>query len=211
MSVEEREVYLQRKRDEYARHRDTYVEHHRNYYITHREEYLSYSKEYRRNNREKLRIRNAEYYRRNKHKWQIRGPIYRKNNPEKLAIWRRREYIAKKLDPNRLLRVALRSRINKVLRGHRKYERTMRLVGCSSDALRLYLEAKFLPGMSWSNYGVHGWHIDHIRPCASYDLTDPIQQAQCFHYTNLQPLWAKDNLRKGASWNPNDRVKVHAD
>jgi hypothetical protein len=50
--------------------------------------------------------------------------------------------------------------------------------------------------MSWGNYGLHGWHVDHIIPCASFDLTDPEQQRQCFHYTNLQPLWAEDNLRK---------------
>jgi len=51
--------------------------------------------------------------------------------------------------------------------------------------------------MSWDNYGYRGWHIDHIRPCASFDLTDPEQQRECFHYTNLQPLWWQDNLRKG--------------
>jgi HNH endonuclease. len=56
--------------------------------------------------------------------------------------------------------------------------------------------------MSWDNYGRDGWHIDHIRPCASFDLTDPEQQRQCFHYTNLQPLWAADNIRKGAKWQP---------
>lgn len=54
--------------------------------------------------------------------------------------------------------------------------------------------------MSWDNYGVHGWHIDHRRPVASFDLTDPIQQAQCFHYTNLQPMWAPDNHTKGARY-----------
>ena len=54
--------------------------------------------------------------------------------------------------------------------------------------------------MSWDNYGIHGWHIDHIRPCASFDLTDPEQQRQCFHYPNLQPLWAFDNLSKNDGW-----------
>jgi DNA/RNA endonuclease G (NUC1) len=50
--------------------------------------------------------------------------------------------------------------------------------------------------MNWENYGKNGWHIDHIIPCASFDLTDPKQQKNCFHYTNLQPLWAADNIRK---------------
>lgn len=52
--------------------------------------------------------------------------------------------------------------------------------------------------MSWDNYGYRGWHIDHIKPCASFDLTDPNQREQCFHFSNLQPMWAKDNLSKGA-------------
>ena len=55
--------------------------------------------------------------------------------------------------------------------------------------------------MSWDNHGYDGWHVDHIRPCASFDLTDEEQVRKCFHYTNLQPLWAKDNLRKGSEWN----------
>ena len=70
------------------------------------------------------------------------------------------------------------------------------LIGCSYTDLRKHLENLFSPGMTWENNGRHGWHIDHIRPCASFDLTDPEQQKQCFHYTNLQPLWAKDNPAK---------------
>jgi hypothetical protein len=52
--------------------------------------------------------------------------------------------------------------------------------------------------MTRENHGL--WHVDHIRPCASFDLTDPEQQAICFHYTNLQPLWAIDNIKKGARY-----------
>ena len=66
--------------------------------------------------------------------------------------------------------------------------------------LKAYLELQFTDGMTWENRG--NWHIDHIRPCASFDLTDPEQQKQCFHYTNLQPLWAADNLAKSDSWDP---------
>ena len=61
--------------------------------------------------------------------------------------------------------------------------------------LRAWIESKFLPGMTWENR--RQWHIDHIMPLAKFDLSDPAQQAAAFHYTNLQPLWAKDNLRKG--------------
>lgn len=72
----------------------------------------------------------------------------------------------------------------------------MELVGCAIPFLRGYLEAKFKVGMSWSNHGA-GWHIDHIKPCASFNLLDEKEQKKCFHYKNLQPLWAEENLSKG--------------
>jgi hypothetical protein len=73
---------------------------------------------------------------------------------------------------------------------------TTDLLGCSVDDVRLHLESHFTDGMTWENHGVHGWHIDHIKPCASFDLTLDSEQKKCFHYSNLQPLWAEDNLRK---------------
>ncbi len=72
----------------------------------------------------------------------------------------------------------------------------MELIGCSSKELESYLETQFTEGMTWDNYGYYGWHIDHIKPCASFDLSDPEQQKLCFHYSNLQPLWAKENIKK---------------
>jgi hypothetical protein len=54
--------------------------------------------------------------------------------------------------------------------------------------------------MTWENWALDGWHIDHIRPCCSFDLTDPEQQKKCFHYSNLQPLWAEENWSKGGKW-----------
>ena len=71
------------------------------------------------------------------------------------------------------------------------------VVGYALDELKKHLEKQFANNMTWENYGRNGWHIDHIRPCASFDLSEPAQQRECFHYSNLQPLWAKDNLAKG--------------
>ena len=68
------------------------------------------------------------------------------------------------------------------------------LIGCSIKEAKEYIESKFLPGMSWDNWTKTGWHIDHIVPCIKFDLTKEEEQKRCFHYTNLQPLWAKDNL-----------------
>ena len=68
----------------------------------------------------------------------------------------------------------------------------------SVDELKKHIEKQFKPGMNWSNHSVRGFHIDHIIPCASFDLTKEEEQKKCFHYTNLQPLWAEENLSKGA-------------
>jgi hypothetical protein len=90
----------------------------------------------------------------------------------------------------------LRTRIYHAMRKNTKGKKTKELLGCSIDELKIHLEAKFQNGMNWDNYGKYGWHIDHIIPCSRFDLTDLVQQKLCFHYSNLQPLWAKDNLRK---------------
>ena len=71
---------------------------------------------------------------------------------------------------------------------------TMELIGCTIEEVRTFLEAEFEEGMTWENQDE--WHIDHIRPCASFNLEDPEEQKKCFHWTNLQPLWAADNLAK---------------
>ena len=72
----------------------------------------------------------------------------------------------------------------------------MQLVGCSISELKEYIERQWLPGMTWENYTTNGWHVDHIKPVNTFDLTDIEQQKLCFHYTNLRPLWATDNLSR---------------
>jgi hypothetical protein len=87
-----------------------------------------------------------------------------------------------------------------LLKGIRKTTGTEELVGCSANELKAHLESQFKPGMSWDNYGK--WHVDHIKPCASFDLTQEEEQRKCFHFTNLQPLWEYENLSKGISEKP---------
>ena len=95
----------------------------------------------------------------------------------------------------------LRCRIGSALKGKTKVTRTTILLGCTPDNLIIHLESKFTEGMSWENYGGEmGWQIDHIKPCASFDLSDIEQQKKCFHYSNMQPLWAIDNLKKGSNF-----------
>lgn len=111
---------------------------------------------------------------------------------EKQRQYRKEQY---KYNPSYRLRKCLRARIYDALKGRNKSAKSIELLGCSPEFAVQYLANLFQPGMSWSNHG--DWHIDHIIPCNSFDLSDPDQQRQCFHYTNMQPLWAEDNLRKG--------------
>lgn len=97
--------------------------------------------------------------------------------------------------PEKRITENLRRRTRAVLAGINKSAATLDLIGCSAKQLKEYIESKFLYGMSWENYGE--WHIDHIIPCTSFNLNEESEQRRCFHYSNLQPLWAKDNLRKG--------------
>ena len=100
-------------------------------------------------------------------------------------------------DPYFKVVCCMRSRISKLLKQKNadKYNKFYTYLGCSKQDFILYFQAKFKEGMTWKNR--HLWHIDHVLPCSSFDLTKPEEQAKCFHYTNLQPLWASENLSKG--------------
>jgi len=83
-------------------------------------------------------------------------------------------------------------------KGIRKNSKTNVLVGCTIPELKIHLENQFIDGMTWENHKKYGWHIDHVKPCASFDLTDPEEQKKCFHFSNLQPLWWNENINKSA-------------
>ncbi len=171
-----------------------------------------YQQEYRKINSEKLSLQQKHYRMNHKQKISERDRRYRSDNKDKIRLkhqqWsdKNREYIRayrnqRYHDKNKhslehRLRSSLRSRVRLAIGAGKKCAKTMELVGCSLEDLRKHIEKQFIDGMSWDNYGLYGWHIDHRVPCSNFDLTDPVQQKQCFHYTNLQPLWAKDNLIK---------------
>lgn len=120
---------------------------------------------------------------------------YYKRNKDKFKEYRERY----KKSPGAAIQRRLRERLRGVIKSCErkasfKRARKNSLVGCPTQFLAGWIESKFQPGMSWENR--HLWHVDHIIPCASFDLTDKQQVAQCFHYSNLQPLWAKDNMAK---------------
>jgi hypothetical protein len=130
----------------------------------------------------------------------VQATAYRKSDPEAYNAYRR-DLQARKMetDPNYRLRRRLRLRLYQVLKdvGAAKVGSAVELLGCTVEELRVHLETQFKPGMTWSNWGPAGWHIDHRQPLAGFDLQDPEQLARACHHTNLQPMWAKDNLKKG--------------
>lgn len=99
-------------------------------------------------------------------------------------------------DPQFRLTRVLRARLSAALKNNYKSGSAIKDLGCSVTEFKIYLESKFLVGMSWSNYGQ--WHIDHKIALANFDLTDRKQFCKAVHFTNLQPLWAKENQSKGA-------------
>lgn len=122
----------------------------------------------------------------------------------------RANYRKNKHDPLFILPRAMRTRVhNAIRRGHSvKCARTLDLLGCSIDSLKIHLENQFSAGMGWHNYGL--WHIDHIIPIAAFDLSNPMEQKMAFNYTNLQPLWAVENYKKSSRLSigaPRCRVK----
>lgn len=169
-------------------------------------------KAYKKANREKLLQKNKEYYQKNKEKIYASQKEWVKNNrdkarerkrrwdfknKDKVAEQRRNRENSRRIsDPAFKIKRNLSRRIRRALDGSIKHSQTMHLTGCSQEELKHYLESLWKSGMSWYNYGVHGWHIDHIKPISSFNLNDPEEQKMCFHWTNLQPLWAKENMEK---------------
>lgn len=183
--MKERERCLQRKRS-----RDWY-ERHKNEQKVKEDKARWFKAWYERNKlseaeRSRIyRIENPEKVRAAKKKW------YREN-PEKVKEMRKKELKA----PGARVAAYMRTRVRLAILSQKTWKRgkTLELLGCSVAELKDYLESNFHVGMSWDNYG--RWHIDHIRPCSSFDLTQEKEQKLCFHYSNLQPLWATDNLKK---------------
>ena len=155
---------------------------------------------------------NPEWFREKNNRWKA-------NNPEKVRNERQRYYrnnvvlikqkhnqyqnMMYKTSPMYRLRRNLRSRVGRAVEGGTKSAHTLELLGCTVPELQGKIYLLFQPGMTWDNYGQ--WHLDHIIPCAAFDLSNPVHQRACFNWQNLQPLWGKDNQRK------NDRIPVGID
>ena len=165
----------------------------------------NYFQSYRDANKDRQKLAHRSWFERNKEKKNAQNKEWYKNNKESVKLRLAKNRKKNKSNPQIRLRKALRQRIYGFLLGA-KSQRTMELVGCSLPELKLYFESLFLEGMNWENYGnpngdhSNCWHVDHIRPCRSFDLANPDEVKECFHYTNLQPLWAKDNMSKSGKF-----------
>lgn len=159
------------------------------------------------------RSKRLEWMSKNRLKIRVYQNAYRRQHPpyeesKARAKVYNRQYVREKskTDLNFRLRRALRVRIHDILKGQQKAGSAIRDLGCTWEELKAHLESLFQPGMTWDNWGLHGWHIDHKTPLAAFDLSDPDQFKKAVHYTNLQPLWARENQIKGARLQPNNEA-----
>ena len=160
--------------------------------------------------KQKTKEYNKLYYLKNKEIILKKNKLYWDKNIEKINKYQKNRYEKNKKEINRKkylfkkerlkkdvvfkLTQILRRRILLALKGNNKSKSTINLLGADVKKVWEHLESTFKPGMTKENHGK--WHIDHIRPCSSFDLSKPEEQAKCFHYTNLQALWAHENLSK---------------
>lgn len=150
--------------------------------------------QYRLNNKDFIKKIEREYQSRPETKQRLKEYYQREDIRQKRNL---RKIERKKLDPQYALSIRARNRIRRALNaiGWKKYSTTKELIGCSFEFLKEHIESQFKDGMSWEDRS--SFHIDHIRPLSSFDLTDPEQLRAACHYTNLQPLSPIDNMKKG--------------
>jgi len=163
-----------------------------------------YFLEYTNNNKHRISQRRHKYYKKNKVKSNQQSKEYRNSHKSQLkqyfkgrnSIRNSNRKHRKQIDIGYKILENLRRRLCLAVNGKDKSSHTKELLGCTVEFLKKHLETQFTDNMNWNNYGYYGWHIDHIKPCSSFDLSKDLEQRKCFNYKNLQPLWAKDNLIK---------------
>lgn len=161
----------------------------------HTEEYRAKNREksakYRRSEKGKeyfAKYNKSESYKESSKKYRESEKGKRKKSEYRKGLWEN--------DIEYKIETALRNRVRLAIKHGTKAAHTIELIGCSIQDLKEHIESQFKPGMFWDNYNHKTWHIDHIVPCAAFDLTNPIHQRVCFNWMNLQPLWSSQNIRK---------------
>ncbi len=164
------------------------------YYKDNKEYINSKSKEYYESNREHIIQKQIQYGKDNPEVRRKATAKYNKDNPDFYKTYRKNRYHN---DPQFKLRLTLSTRLADILKKKNtiKDSSILKLLGCTLDELKQYIENIFKHNMNWDNWG-KVWELDHIKPCSSFDLTDIEEQKICFHYTNLQPLYKQENRKK---------------
>ena len=168
----------ERAKEYYLKNKEKKLEYVREYYLKNKEQKLEYFREYYLKNKEKIKEYNSRLENR------IRKRARLKNRYQ--------------TDINYRLLTLCRGRLRHALKGEIKSAATMKLISCTIDELRTHIESQFEPWMTWENQGLGGWDVDHIKACSHFDMSDPQQQRECFHWSNLQPLEHIANIKKGA-------------
>jgi hypothetical protein len=192
-----------KRREEYRKipqNRERYLRQNKERYLKNKLEFNRKQKAWREDpkNKQKIKEKKARYYRENFQKIKKGRAIYYQKNKDRFRE-RRRKYEQEQYqtNPQFALSSRIRSRIRISIKkaNVQKSTKTIDLIGCSYEFLRKHIESQFREGMAWDK--PNSFHIDHIRPLASFDLTDPEQQKSACHWTNLQPLYPEENWKKG--------------
>lgn len=179
------------------------LEYSKQYELDNKEKVIEYHKNYQQVNKEKIQQQKQEYISKNRDKILTYAKEYRENNKEKtqtqIKQWIKTQT---KTNPEFKLKERLRNRLYVAITKQKttKSQSTLDLLGCSIQECRQHLELQFRNGMSWSNHGIV-WEIDHIKPCSKFDLSNIEEQKQCFHYTNLQPLFKTTTIAEELGYN----------
>ncbi len=144
-----------------------------------------------------FRARNKKYKKSHTQKVKEMNSTWKIANRQKVNSEQREWRKTHPMSLEQTIALYLRTRLNTAIKGNFKGGSAVRDLGCSISQFKQHIESKFKPGMSWNNWSKDGWHMDHIEPLCKFDLTDPNQVKKVCNYTNIQPLWALDNLIKG--------------
>jgi hypothetical protein len=167
-----------------------------------------YHRQWNNNNRDKINEQVRKRYAENPETRAARKASHDKwiskpENRNKLNLYVRKK---RSEDPSFKIAHNVRNRLLKVLKGQRKYAKTMELIGCTANELKNHLEKQFSPGMTWENHGTY-WHIDHIKPISWFNLSIEKEMREACHFTNLKPLTKVENLKKGNRWSEIDDIE----
>lgn len=173
---------------------------HSKYYYNHHEKLRADQAIYNEEHKEEIKLQQREAYAEDPEKFKERQRLYRENPVNKGLIRLTKKFNIRnkrQSDPVFKLMDGLRTHFYIMLNGNMKVDSVRKLIGCTKEELLDKLEEKFQPGMTRENRGNNGWHVDHIISCALYNFNSEEEQKCCYHYSNLQPLWARDNMAKG--------------